>query len=313
MLHELKFAITREDPAVEIEVARAIGARRALVVASGGCTTFALCHALPELAVTAYDLNPMQIAHMHARAAAISRGELPALGIDDPRPDSLGQRGAFEALFRVLRAAFVTWVAPEAEVERFFAEPGAHGDTAARWIGHRYWPAVFDAAFSERLLVAMFGPAAVQHAPPGSYPDYFADAFARGLRSPQAPHNRFLQHVLLQRWLGRDAPAWATSRQTWRYRTILSEIPDAPDLEATDLVHLSNIFDWSDDAAVSRWMTALRRLPAGAAITIRQLNNRRALPLAPHFEVDEGWSAALQAADQSLFYERILVARRTST
>ena len=50
----VKFAVVREDPRIEVEVARAIGAKRALVVASGGCTAFAVAQALPALQLTLY-------------------------------------------------------------------------------------------------------------------------------------------------------------------------------------------------------------------------------------------------------------------
>ena len=68
----LKFAVVREDPLVEAAVVRRVGARRALVVASGGCTAFALSDTFPELEVVLYDFNPDQLAHVDARARAIA-------------------------------------------------------------------------------------------------------------------------------------------------------------------------------------------------------------------------------------------------
>lgn len=93
----LKFAVVREDPELELDLARRNVARRVLTVASGGCTAFALKYALPELEVHASDLNPDQLAHCRAKQLAIAEGRLDDLS-------ALSQRGEFEKLFRVLRS-----------------------------------------------------------------------------------------------------------------------------------------------------------------------------------------------------------------
>jgi S-adenosylmethionine-diacylglycerol 3-amino-3-carboxypropyl transferase len=84
---------------------------------------------------------------------------------------------------------------------------------------------------------------------------------------------------------------------------------DAPRFDRFDLVSLSNLFDWMDAAGVE---AIARRLEAecrpGAVLLVRQLNNRAPIErLLPSFEVDAQRSAALEAADQSLFYERFVV------
>ncbi len=58
----IQFATVREDPTVEIQVARAIGARAFALVASGGCTAFALQREVPDARFTLFDLNPHQLA-----------------------------------------------------------------------------------------------------------------------------------------------------------------------------------------------------------------------------------------------------------
>ncbi len=309
----LKFAVVREDPAVELALARQVRARRALVVASGGCTAFALAHALPGLEVVAYDKNPAQLAHAERKAEAVRQGNRAALNVGCADPAGLSQCGAFEGLFRILRATLTELVCGE-ELERFFApgtDPAVRRRLLAGWEASPYWAAAFATAFNTPLLHAMFGPEATQHAAEGSYPGYFQRAFARGLARPDAASNPWLQSVLLGRYRPVDAPAWmAAGRLVWR--PLLGGIPEMPGLGSFQLVHLSNIFDWSDDALVEAWLEALRQLPAGAWISIRQLNNARPLPLAPWFALDEARSAAFSAAERSLFYDRVLVARRTS-
>lgn len=303
---EVRFAVVREDPAIEIQCARVFHARKALVCCSGGCTALALKHALPACEVTAYDINPAQIQQLHARAEAIACGDLDAL-------QTLSQQGEFEKLFRQLRAAFCEFVAPDAALARYFdpATPVSEAHLLAReWTSARYWPALFDMHFCDALLVAMFGPDAVQHAAPGSYPRYFRAAFERGLLRPDGPRNPFLQHVFRSRWL--DPPPFATAGRALGVETWLGALPSHPSLDRFDLVHLSNIFDWSSDALVSAWAVALRALSPGAVITVRQLNNDRALKgfFEPYFRFDDALGAALHADDRSLFYNRVQVGVR---
>ncbi len=312
----LKFAVVREDPRIEATLVERFGVRSALLCASGGCTAFALAERFSSLELALYDFNPTQLAHIEARAAAIAEGKVADLNLDSDAPDGLSQRGDFEKLFRLLRAAVLEFIAPEAEVERYFAPstPLEEAHALARaWVRSPYWPAVFALAFTDELLVAMFGPDAVQHAAKGSYPGYFARAFERGLLRDDGPRNPFLQHVFLSRYLSPDAPTFLSARRPFRFEQHLGGVPDVPRLERFGLVHLSNIFDWADEALARRWADSLRALEPGAVVTLRQLNNARDWrPLfGPAFRFEEALGAELLAGDQSLFYERLTVAVRT--
>jgi S-adenosylmethionine-diacylglycerol 3-amino-3-carboxypropyl transferase len=290
-----QFAIVREDPEVEAALLDGVGA--ALVVASGGCTALTLARRFPHLSVTAFDINPAQIAHCREKAAETEARRL----------DVLDQRGAFEGLFRILRGVITEFVAPPEELEAFFA-----GDAglAARWFAHQYWPTAFALAFSDPLLHTMFGPDATQHAVPGSYPAYFQRAFERGLARADAARNPFLQHVFLQRhveppeYLGRPGDV------EW----LLGDLLAVPSLDRFGLISLSNVFDWSGDDLVERWATHLGEVRPGGVVVMRQLNNGRDLRrfFAPAFTFDDALGAELLARDRSLFYERIEVARRAS-
>ena len=298
----LKFAVVREDPELEIALSRRSVARRVLTVASGGCTALALKHALPELEVHAFDLNPDQLAHCRAKQLAIAEGRLADL-------EGLSGCGEFEKLFRVLRSALTEFVMPASELEAFFTTPNQGLLTS--WRASAYWPAAFEVAFPEGLLHAMFGPQATRHAPKGSYPGYFQRVFERGLAQPDAAKNPWLQHVLLQRYV--DPPAfWSAGRMLevhWHEGT-LTTVP-AP--ERFDVVSLSNIFDWSDESLVVEWATTLRALARGSLVVWRQLNNQRDWRprFAPHFVEDEALSHEWTERERALFYERVTVVRRT--
>lgn len=308
-----KFAVVREDAALEAELVRRTSARQVLVVASGGCTALTLRHLFPALEVTAFDLNPLQLAHVRAKAEAVARGELAALNVEERNDSALNQCGHFEGLFRVLRHFLLEFVLTERELTRFFDPetlPGVRASLVERWTRSQYWAAAFSVAFTDGFLHGMFGPAATQHAEPGSYPGYFQRVFERGLRQRHAESNLFLQHVLLGFYRRDAAPAYVHANRSLDVSLVEGELTDVPGLERFDVISLSNVFDWSDDALVERWAGKLiREAKPGCAILLRQLNNRRNLRhfFAPAFDFDDALSAAFLERDRSLFYERFEV------
>lgn len=311
----IKFAVVREDPDVEHALCLRTRAERVLVVASGGCTALTLACRLPGLSVTAFDLSQAQLAHVEEKRLAVARADLRALNVGDGSAEAYNQRGEFESLFRTLRRFIEEMVAPPAAVARYFDGDTAAGERRAlvlSWQASRYWPVAFSLSFHDGLLNAMFGPAATQHAEPGSYPGYFQRAFERGLARGDGPRNPFLSHVLLGAYLPAHAPDYVHAGRLLEVARVHGELPDTPDLGRYDLVSLSNVFDWSDDALVARWGESLLALRPGAAVVIRQLNNRRDVPrLLPGFAFDAALGEQLLASDRSLFYERILVGFRT--
>lgn len=312
----IKFAVVREDPDVEHALCRQTGAGSVLVVASGGCTALSLVRRLPGLKVTAFDLAERQLRHVEAKRAAVARGDLEALNVGHDSPEGLNQRGEFESLFRTLRRFVEEMVAPPAELARYFDEATGAEERATllgRWFASPYWPVAFSLAFHDALLHAMFGPAATQHAEPGSYPAYFQRAFERGLRQEDGPHNYFLSHVLLGAYDPRHVPDYVHGGPLRDVELVQGQLPDVPELARFDVVSLSNVFDWSDDALVARWAAVLsRELRPGAVVVMRQLNNRRDVRrfFAHAFDFDDARSGACLARDRSLFYERFEVAVR---
>ncbi len=257
-----QFAVVREDPEIELRLCALVRARAVLIVASGGCTALTLAHLAPGLRVTAFDLNPRQLAHVRAKQQAVLRGDLAALNVADDSPDGLNQRGAFEGLFRTLRSFVEEFVAPRAELARFFAPDAPPAERTALldcWTTSRYWPVAFELTFHDSLLHAMFGPAATQHAEPGSYPGYFQRVFERGLRRNDAASNPFLRHVWLGSYGADHAPAYVTAGRPLDVELLEGSLLDVPDLGRFDVFSLSNVFDWSDDALVASWAEALRR------------------------------------------------------
>ena len=311
-----KFAVVREDPDVEHALCLRTKADRVLVVASGGCTALTLAHRVPGMRVTAFDFSEGQLAHVEAKRDAVVRGDLRALNVGDDSAEGINQRGEFESLFRTLRRFVQEMVAPGEQIARYFDASTAQQERRAlvkTWQASRYWPVAFSLAFHDALLRAMFGPAATQHAEPGSYPGYFQRAFERGLLRDDGPGNPFLAHVLLGQYLPDHAPDYAHAARPLAVELVHGELPSVPDLARFDVVSLSNVFDWSDDALVARWATSLSALRPGSAIVIRQLNNRRDVRrlLSDTFAFDGPLGDDLLSRDRSLFYERIEVGFRS--
>jgi S-adenosylmethionine-diacylglycerol 3-amino-3-carboxypropyl transferase len=306
----LKFAVVREDFAVEAALVETVRPAACLTVASGGCTALALKHAFPSLDVHAFDLNPDQLAHARRKADAIADGALAQLNVANTDEAGLSQCGEFEKLFRVLRFGWQQFVAPGDELETFFSSDDAtRGRLRSKWLSSPSWPAIFEVAFAEGLLHAMFGPDATRHAVRGSYPSYFQRVFERGLQREDAASNPWLQHVLLQRYV--TPAAFLISQSHLDVSWHLGSLGDVPSLERFGVVSLSNIFDWSDASLVEAWAKALLVTRPGTLVVWRQLNNQRDWrPRFHGFEEDEALSARCTSMERALFYERLTVMRR---
>ena len=312
----LKFAVVREDSRLEAHLVDAHGPAAVLLVGSGGCTALNLAAQYPALPLTVFDINAAQLAHLARKARAAARGDLAALNVEVDDAEALNQCGAFEGLFQLVRHHIELFITGAQGLETLF-DPGCPAaQRAASWARLRaspYWRAAFCGAFNDVLLHAMFGPDATQHAPRGSYPGYFEAAFRRGLAANGAHHNPFLQHVLLGRYRLDDAPPYVRSSGAFAADIVHGPLDCVADMERFGLVSLSNLFDWADDGFAVRSAKVLAGTRPGTHVLIRQLNNVRPIErfFAPHFTFDADAGARLGAMDRSLFYNRILVGRRT--
>lgn len=317
----IQFAVVREDSRIEAELVRRLSARQVLLIGSGGCTALSLQCEFPELGITLLDPNPAQLALICRKAEALSRSkpeELKALfniGNSDAR--GLNACGNFESLFTGLRRFIEEFILSAEDIQSIFRDDASLHQTAPEIFRHKYWPVAFELFFSDAILVAMFGPDAIQHAEPGSYPRYFQKVFERGLLSPGASRNPFLHHLFFGHYLDQPEclPAYlSTSLRApapeFRFDYRQGLVDSVPDFSKFDLIHLSNIFDWMSPAAIEGVAARLgREMKPGSAVVYRQLNNSK--DYAPLFgsrlRFDPSLGEELLATDRSLFYCKIAV------
>lgn len=312
----LQFAAVREDPRVEARVLREFAtapaaSRRALLIASAGCTALYLQQQLPDLHLELLDPNPAQLQHVERKRRALADFDPARFDVDTRAGTGLHECGNFERLFRLLRASLDEFVIP-AEERRRRLELGARADDWRDVVEHAYWPSAFAAAFSDDLLIATFGPDAVQHAERGSYPAYFRRRIELGLAADDRGDNPWLHHVLLGHYLPRRS-AWPPYLQNApvtlpQLPTHRASLLDAPPFGRFDFVQLSNVMDWMAPAACRALAERLcREMRPGTAILWRQLNNERDLTglFRPAFTFDERRDAELTRTERSLFYNRV--------
>ncbi len=316
----LQFAVVREDPLIEMELLKHARAGKALLVASGGCVALSLQAYFPDLKLTLFDFNRAQLEHVQKKIEQLKgprdKSFERSFNIGTPDPAGLNECGNFESLFRGLRGFTHDLVAPHDDFTRFFEDPNEDDGFLMHVFGNRYWPVGFQMFFSDPLLNTMFGPAATQHAPKGSYPRYFQQTLERGLRSPNVSENYFLHHIFLGHYMNRpeSLPLYlANSAPRPKLQLIEGTIEGVPDLEEYDLVSLSNIMDWMSDSEVQ----ALARLVSGrakrgSAVVFRQLNNFSDFQakFSPEFSFDDRKAGELLERDRSLFYCKLSVGYR---
>lgn len=288
----LQFAITREDPEIELEIIRKFGCKNMLAICSGGDTLLAVKAACPEVKVSGLDFNPHQLAHFKNK-------------IVNPK---IFKEGNFESLFKLWREFFNEFILSQEDTRKLFVD----GKDLDAIFSNKYWPVSFDLFFHDSFLKAMFGEAAIQHAPKGSYPRYFEKAFTRGLRSPEFRSNPFLQHLFFGNYLSLPGH-YNGSFSSADFNLIEGMLSDVPHLAQYDLVQLSNIFDWSSLEQIKETCRLLdQKLTPGAIVLIRQINNESPVAeyLGPDFTIHQELADKLQRNDRSLFYSKIIVAEK---
>lgn len=314
--NSVQFAVVREDPQIEMDVIADFGLNRATLIASGGCTAFCLKASNPDLEIALIEPNPAQIELVKKKIQLLKNGEKEVLderfGVGNSDENSLIECGNFESLFRQFRFFVREFVASETEIENAFlagAAPRFWTDVFA----HRFWKVAFELFFSDSILTATFGNAAIRHAPKNSYPNYFQNALEKGLLRADASRNYFLHHIFLGRYLNDETalPVYLVNRPTnLEFEFFDGFAQNYRNFRGKQLADFSNIFDWCDETIVRDIAGAATNLEKGSVVVFRRLNNDK--NYRSFFGADFRWlpTESVLKKDRSLFYSKIEIGEK---
>lgn len=313
--NDLIFAVTREDPSLELYLAKFINATDVLTVASGGCMPLELKYQIPNLNVTAFDFNIKQIEHCKEKIYAIEKSDLKKLNIDNDDKEMLNQRGQFESMFRLLRFLFLEFISSKNELEYFFSKNSNHLDRqniVNKWIKNKHWEPIFYQVFCDGFIHSIFDESATQNAERNSYPKYFEKVFLDGFKREDCSRNPWLHHIFLGKYLSGECLSHVQSKQRLDVNFVYGQLTDVKEISKYQLISLSNIFDWSNEILVNQWANYLQELKPGSYITIRQLNNNRDINkyFGNYFNEEKSIAEKFLKKDESLFYNNFIVLRK---
>jgi S-adenosylmethionine-diacylglycerol 3-amino-3-carboxypropyl transferase len=336
----LAFAQVREDPRLDLELARQVSVGgTAVMIASGGET--AACLGRLPLHLIAVDMNPAQLALARVKwelaastppeESAALLGHLPMaaaerrrrmkelldrLGLDEHvfgPPGWIATRGAdhggrYEVCFEELRARLEPW---RSELEAMLTSEIPRMDFGGTWLDD-----AFRAVMSLENLVCLFGREATQN-PRRSFSDHFTSRTREVIGRMPPGGNPFLWQILAgcfpdgcrYDWLEDDRPMVA--KVDWRHGKMAAVLDQMPP-QSAELIHLSNILDWlSPEHAGATLCSARRVLKPGGRVILRQLNSTLEIgALDAGLLWDDELGRAMEARDRSYFYPRIHVGSR---
>ena len=301
-MNNIQFSVVREDPIHEAMIIEKHGARKVLLIGSGGCTAFHLLNLFPDLPITLVDPNPHQLNLIRTKTEYLNAKNYdPHLwNIGVFNKSGLNGCGNFESLFTQLRLFLHEFVVSPQDIDNILFS------SASMPTDNPYWKTAFELFFSDAMLVTMFGPSAIQHAAKGSYPGYFQKVMERGVEQKNRSENYFLHHIFLGYYHEQHLPLYLRTRTGhYHFETLNLFAQDIEDFSNYDLISFSNIFDWLPLETSKQIIENLSStMKPGSHFLLRQLNNDRDYSLGEHFRTTE-----LQA-DASLFYNKITTYER---
>ena len=345
----LAFSQVREDPRLDIEIARMLPPNaRVMMIASGGETAVCLAR-LPLAQLILVDVNPAQLAltrcRMHlaenftAAECMALLGHLPMLPERRKQqwaeifltlnlaPDVLGpidliavlgpdHAGRYEAAFAELRRQLQPLAG---EIMEFLTASDAliaSAMIAPHTATGRALDAVFAKALSLENLVALFGQAATQNPRQPFHRHFLQQLRDISLRIPPA-ENPWLWQLLAGKYPPNTPVDWLQDHSPllrlpeYRQGSMLETL-ETCDATSLDFIQLSNILDWlSPQEATATLAAAYRALKPGGFILIRQLNSCLQIPvLFPALQWHFAHGDRLQRVDRSFFYPTVLLASR---
>jgi S-adenosylmethionine-diacylglycerol 3-amino-3-carboxypropyl transferase len=340
----LAFAQVREDPRLDMELARKLPPGATVVMIASGGDTAACLGRLP-LTIHLVDMNPAQIALARMKwwlastipsdEAAGLLGHLPMNPFERHRglariqeelgleadvfgpPDRVAECGPdhcgrYESTFAELRGCLATW---KESLDELLASPMPVAEFDATPLA-----AALDEAFTQVMslqnLVRLFGREATQN-PLRPFSAHFAARTCEIIARLAPRSNPFLHQILA----GNFPPAfrydWLQARHALRARPEwhlgkMNGVLESMRAGSADLIHLSNILDWLTPSEAWATLAVARRvLRPGGKVILRQLNSSLEIQgLDSGIVWDTALGHAMERRDRSFFYPQIHVGTR---
>jgi S-adenosylmethionine-diacylglycerol 3-amino-3-carboxypropyl transferase len=270
------------------------------------------------VAVTAFDTNAAQLAHMKAKAEATLRRDLGALNVENAASAGLNQCGDFERVFRLLRAFFEEFIASHHELLAFFIRARSLPELDAmvrRWTTSRYWRAAFHACFEEVLVETTLGASLRAGLKTARTRGTSRRRSSEGSGATPPPRTRFCSTSSWAGYRRECAPHYIRHGGRLDVTPVHGTLLEVPELERFDVVSLGNLLDGMEDAEIATWARALKQaLAPGSALLIRQMNSTQKLRpfFEPEFRFDDHIGRSYALRDRSLLYNRFEVGFRTA-
>ena len=346
----LAFSQVREDPRLDMEIARMLPPdAKVVMIASAGETAVCLARlALAQLVLV--DVNPAQLAltrcRMHLSENFTAAENMALLGHLPMPPEQRQQRwseifltlnlpadvlgptalianhgpdhaGRYEAAFTELRRL----LEPNArEITAFLTATDAviaSAIIAPDTETGRALDAAFTAVLRLENLVALFGEAATQNPRQPFHQHFLQQLRDITLRLPPA-ENPWLWQLLAGKYPASTPVDWLLDRSSllrlpeYRLGSMLQALENC-EPATIDFIQLSNILDWlSPEDATATLAAAHHALKPGGFALIRQLNSSLQIPA---LSTELHWHSAhgdrLQRMDRSFFYPTVLLATRS--
>jgi len=346
---EVLYAHTREDPALEMELAEHLANElgrplRVAVVASGGCTALTLLSSPHVARIDAVDLSPAQLFLTELKRASLDRLTLAEqrrlFGADDT--SSKDRLALYDNVRSGLSpAAREHWDARPNEIafgvahvgrfERLCSEladafSAAGLDPAARpaeALGSEEWNNIFGRVFDEAKLSTAFGTASIAYASEQPMWQRYSRALSESLKRTRAADNYFLAQVFptagaapppsLEQSVQDDIKKGGTHRLHLHRGPLLGRLEALGKTGSFDLIQTSDVTDWlPTEERRSLIRTIADVLSPGGALLARRMSGEGELSpcIAKHLEIDAEMSARFAASERTFLYPEVVVARK---
>lgn len=319
------FAQVREDPEVELEYLRFGCDTKALVIASGGDTILSIIDVFSKtskqqnhLTIDAIDMNQSQLYLTELKRQLYENGcdlydyWTKSFKIDDylTKVPEAEHNVKIINFIRMYEHIFRNGISRSGRFETLFDLVREINQLRSKLSGWKVW-------FDRKILTQVFGPNAVKYSMNREFDDHFSEIEKWYQLILLGRPNYFVDQVLYGTYYPDSLPKYMTTSRDKRIKnknknninvnyektSLMDKLKTSPD-ETFDLIHTSNITDWSRPEDLRELLVNIKRcLKPNGVVVMRRLNSDQKLK--PF--VMEYFRETKTVTDKSYFYSECLV------